>query len=309
MPLTVRIAGFLVAIAFCAVALYMGGRDLPPIAWEQPRIWGYLASAYVLYVGSQVIAAAAWMQTLAVFSVRLPPRRAETQLLVSQIGKYIPGNVAHLLGRVAMARSDGLGSAAVGLALVVEICLVLVAGGLLLAVLLLLAPDMVRTLLPRFDEGDSWRLSIAFVALLLAGIALGSWYLVQKVSRKSEASIKPMLAFKPLALHVVNFLILGLSLALVMQAIASESKVGITLPMSVFIAAWTIGFLTPGSPGGIGVREGLIVLGLGAAIGEGPALAIALVHRALAIVGDVTAFLLGLAIRMRDRSLPKKQED
>jgi hypothetical protein len=309
MSMTVRLAGFLVAVAFCAIALYKGGNDLPAIGWDQPWVWAYLATAFGLYVGSQVIAATAWMQTLAVFSVRLPPRRAETQLLISQIGKYIPGNVAHLLGRLALARSDGLGTSLIGLALLVEISLVLVAGGLLLAALVLFAPDMVRTLLPRFDELASRRLSITFVAFLVVGIAFGSWFFVQRVTQRSETLIRPLLAFKPLALHVINFLILGLSLALVMHAIASTASSGIALPVAVFVAAWTVGFLTPGAPGGIGVREGLIVLGLGAAIGEGPALAIALVHRALAIAGDVTTFVLGLAVRVRDGGLQQKRDE
>jgi glycosyltransferase 2 family protein len=301
----VRLAGFLLAVALCAVALHLGGRDLPAIGWDRPQVWAYLAGAFVLYVASQVIAATAWKQVLEVFSVRLTPRRAETQLLVSQIGKYIPGNVAHLLGRLALARTDGLASAVVGLAMLVEICLVLVAGGLLLAILLLLAPDLVRTLLPSFDQAGSQRLSIFFFGFLFAGISLGIWFLAKKVSQRSQTSIQPLVAFKPLALHLTNFLILGLSLALVMQAIAPGSDSGIALPLSVFVAAWTIGFLTPGSPGGIGVREGLLVLGIGAAIGEGPALAVALVHRALAIAGDLTAFLLGLAVRIHGDGMPR----
>lgn len=293
------------AVTLCAVVLYLGGRDLPAIGWDQPRVWAYLVGAFVLYVASQVIAAVAWKQTLDIFSVNLPQRRAETQLLVSQIGKYIPGNVAHLLGRIALTRTDGVASAVAGLAMLVEICLVLVAGGLLLAVLLILVPNLIGRLLPSFDEVASRRLSIAFVAFLFAGIALGSWFFIQKVSQRSQTSIQPIVAFKPLALHVTNFLTLGISLALVMQAIVPNSYLGIALPISVFVAAWTIGFITPGSPGGIGVREGLIIIGIAPAIGEGPALAVALVHRAVAIGGDVAAFLLGLAVRIRGDGMPR----
>lgn len=300
--------GALLAVVLCAVALYLGGRDLPAIGWDQPRVWALLAGAFMLYLASQVIAAAAWRQVLAAFSIHLPPGRAETQLLVSQIGKYIPGNVAHLIGRLALAKADGLVGAVVGLAMLVEICLLLLAGGLLLGLLLFLAPDLVQSLLPSLDEVASQQLSTVVVTLLLAGIALGSWFLAEKVSQRSQTSIQPLVAFKPLALHVANFLILGISLALVMEAIAPGAYSGIELPMSVFVAAWTIGFLTPGSPGGIGVREGLIVIGIGAAIGEGPALAVALIHRAMAIGGDVTAFLLGIVVRVRGDGLLRTRE-
>lgn len=301
-----RIAGLLLAVALCAVALYLGGRDLPAIAWDRPQVWACLGGAILLYIAAQLVAATAWRQTLALFAPPLPTGRSETQLLVSQIGKYIPGNVAHLVGRLALARMDGLGTGPVGLAMLVEIFLVVASGGLLVALLLLVAPDLVLRLMPGFDAAMSWRLTVLLVALLVGGVAIAAWLFSRKVRRRSEGAVRPQRALWPLALHLVNFLILGLSLALVMQAVSPGSGAGIALPVAVFVAAWTIGFLTPGAPGGIGVREGLIVLGLGAAIGEGPALAVALLHRALAIGGDVAVFLAGLAVRMRVRDPSQK---
>lgn len=53
----------------------------------------------------------------------------------------------------------------------------------------------------------------------------------------------------------------------------------------------------PGAPGGIGVRDSIIVLGLAITVGEGSALAIALLHRAVSILGDVCTFGVGCYLR------------
>lgn len=298
MRFAVHLLGFLVAFAFLAAAVWKGSGDLPELAWGSPGLWIPLLAAFGLYVVSQLLAAIAWAGTLAIFSVRLPPKRAATQLLVSQIGKYIPGNVAHFFGRLALARADGVPGTVVGLALLVEIGFVLSAGGLLLSALLLMAPDIIQPMLPDTSSATQRRFSIAAAFALGACVALCCWIVFRKTRLKSGTRAFDLSqSLVPLTLHLVNFVILGLSLAFAVQAVAPASGAGLFLPMSVFVAAWTIGFLTPGAPGGIGIREGLIVLGLGLAIGDGSALATALLHRALAVLGDLATFLIGILLR------------
>ncbi|MBN8630004.1 MAG: flippase-like domain-containing protein [Rhodobacterales bacterium] len=300
MPRLLRLIGVLVVIGFGGYALWKGGRDLPILPVGQPLFWGWLGLGLALYLVSQALAARAWSGTLSVFKVLLPPGRAETQLLVSQIGKYIPGNVAHLLGRLALARMDGVSSAVAGLAMLLEVGLVLTAGGLLFLAFLLFAPGLTLSLLPPGLAGSLASLSLPLAAALAAGIGMGLWYLVRLIRRKSAlAQLDPARAAKPLALHVVNFLALGLSLGCVTQAIAPTGNGTFLLSIPVFVVAWTVGFLMPGAPGGIGVREGLVVLGLGTSLGAGPALTAALLHRAICILGDLSIFALGYRRRQK----------
>jgi len=307
----VHLVGFAVAISVMVIAVLKGSDDLPDLAWGNPSLWIYLSLAFGSYALSQFLAALAWARTLSIFSVRLAPGRAATQLLVSQIGKYIPGNVAHFLGRLALARADGVAGTVVGLALVVEIGLVLAAGGVLLAVLLLVAPDIIQPMISGSSAATQRWLMIAAMCALGACVVACCWIVFRRVRLEASSARLdlPQLPFAFL-LHLVNFVILGLSLAFAVQAVAPGSGAGLFLPMSVFIAAWTIGFLTPGAPGGIGIREGLIALGLGLAIGNGPALATALVHRALAVLGDLAVFLVGVFLRAESSStaMPRKSD-
>lgn len=59
------------------------------------------------------------------------------------------------------------------------------------------------------------------------------------------------------------------------------------LVLSSFAIAWSIGFITPGAPSGIGIREAILLLLLIPLSGEGPALILALLFRLVTIGGDI----------------------
>ena len=61
--------------------------------------------------------------------------------------------------------------------------------------------------------------------------------------------------------------------------------------VAVFSLSWIAGFIIPGAPGGLGVREFMILLMLGPGYGETPALSAALLLRIITAGGDVLSFL------------------
>jgi uncharacterized membrane protein YbhN (UPF0104 family) len=71
------------------------------------------------------------------------------------------------------------------------------------------------------------------------------------------------------------------------------------LAIGVFAVAWVAGFVTLVSPGGIGVREAILLAGMTPAYGPGVALAAAMSYRVVTCLGDGLAFLLGLLIERR----------
>lgn len=62
---------------------------------------------------------------------------------------------------------------------------------------------------------------------------------------------------------------------------------------AVFLVSWLVGFVVPGAPGGIGIREATIVLLLGPVVGEADALAFSFLMRVIAVLGDAVLFLFG----------------
>lgn len=69
---------------------------------------------------------------------------------------------------------------------------------------------------------------------------------------------------------------------------------------STFAISWFLGFITPGSPAGIGVREGVTILLLSNYLGEPASLAISLIMRVITVTGDVLFYLCGLSVRKRN---------
>ena len=73
---------------------------------------------------------------------------------------------------------------------------------------------------------------------------------------------------------------------------------------AMFLLAWLIGFVTPGAPGGIGVREASLLLATSAIMGPGPALLFAAATRIVTLGGDA---LFALAALIAGQFRPAEQ--
>lgn len=299
MTRALRYFGAALAFGLIATVAARGIGDMPPLEAGEPSTWGWLGAGLALYCLSQVIGALAWGATLRAFGVALPRGRAASQLLVSQIGKYLPGNVAHFFGRLAVAKADGVAAALATSAMLLEICLVVGAGLSVAGALLLALPEFRVALATSLGEIFASGTALAFPVGVVVAILGGQIFLRRRTGQRPVSVARLSV---PLACHFLNFGVLGLSLWCAGRALSPDGEAGALAATAIFSVAWVAGFLTPGAPGGLGVRDGLLALGLGLFIGEGEALAVAVAHRALSTLGDVTIFCLGLALRRTPHS-------
>lgn len=288
------ILGTAVALAFFGVVFWRSAGALPPLDLGSGLVWRGLIGGLALYILSQLTGAAAWRAALAIYNVHLPALRAESQLLLSQIGKYIPGNVAHLIGRFALARTDGIEAAVAGAAMVLEVGFLLAVGISMVGVLVLVAPELVTALTAELpDWAFGWGAGLG-VCGLLAGLFAGPWLIWRRAGRPKLTLSRMVL---PVMLHGGNFILLGISLWCVALAVHPDGTAGLIQCTIIFITAWVAGFLMPGAPGGVGVRDGIIALGLELFIGPGAGLSVAVAHRAISVLGDIATFGIGLMLR------------
>ena len=63
--------------------------------------------------------------------------------------------------------------------------------------------------------------------------------------------------------------------------------------VGAFGLAWIAGFLIPGAPAGLGVREALFVALIAPEVGAGAALACAILHRLVTAIADLVVALGG----------------
>ena len=97
----------------------------------------------------------------------------------------------------------------------------------------------------------------------------------------------------------MNFLLAGAALDLLARGVFGEATSQFALLSGIFAIAWVAGFITPGAPGGLGVREAILVTVLTPLYGGGTAVALTIVLRICTFAADGLGFLAGLAARKR----------
>lgn len=301
-----RWLGAALAVLGLAYLVVFGARhaaDLPAISWDARRLAG-LAAAVGLYELTLLSGASAWHALLRALGER--PRYTEVLgiLAVSQAGKYLPGNVGQYVGRVALARESGLAPAPVLLTLVLETACAILAG--------LATVAMTAAGLP-FGHGAPmapmapWRIAAAATAAagaLAAAVVLLRRESVRRRLRLPEpppggpaAQLRAGLAC--LGFYGFNFLVLGVCAAVVSRTVLAAPTVPLPALVGLFAAAWVAGFVTPGAPAGLGVREAVLVGGLRPLVGPGVAFSLPVLFRLVTVMGDGVGFGLGWLLRRR----------
>ena len=245
------------------------------------------ALALGLYVGAGLLLGAGWV-LLVRLSSAAAPRAAPLFVghLRAQLAKYLPGNVFHLAYRHIAARREGVGHRALALALVLESVLVIAAGAIL-------GLGVVSD--PRLDALAPWARQLVWAAPVLALLA---WVGVGAVGRRGGfAQLAPARTAPPFFAVLVLDLAFFVLAALALRMLSEQPS---ALPFAAWCGwlalAWALGYVTPGAPAGIGLREAVLALGLAPVLGEAGALALALVYRLLTLVADAVLALAGFAM-------------
>lgn len=221
-------------------------------------------------------------------------RRLFVAYAKSSIFKYLPGNVFHFVGRNVYAKTDDATHWRLAVATIAELALSAFSA-LGLAALFLVVDG---TVLP----WASW----SWATLAVAGAIGGAW-LVWRVLPGRLGRLAGLHALRgglprAMLLSALSFFALGAIAAGFAHAVWPD-RFATAGTIGVFLIAWLAGFVVPGAPGGLGVREAVIVLFLSPQVGEATALQFALLLRVVSTIGDVVLYALGkLAEQLESRS-------
>ena len=91
---------------------------------------------------------------------------------------------------------------------------------------------------------------------------------------------------------------------MILDSIFDEEIRSFTIIAGMFAAAWLAGFLAPGAPAGLGIREVLLVQVLSLAYPDPTALGATMILRVVTTLGDATAFVIGHAMGRQPRNSP-----
>ena len=103
---------------------------------------------------------------------------------------------------------------------------------------------------------------------------------------------------RPLIFYISYLLISSLIFISTYKLVIENTDFGISdyLIESVsFILSWFIGFITPGSPAGLGIRELMLAKTIGQSIPASDLACIVFLSRVISVLADIIYFLISLA--------------
>jgi hypothetical protein len=118
----------IVATSFLAQAVEQHWAEVPEIRWTQGAVYALLGTI-VLVLFNLGLGGLMWKALLKDQGVVIPVATSFQIVGMSQVGKYLPGNIGHLVGQVGLAKDAGI-PVGVSLAAMLVSTLWLVATGL-----------------------------------------------------------------------------------------------------------------------------------------------------------------------------------
>lgn len=264
----------------------------------------------LLYSASILTTAIAWTRLLR--SMHQPARfgRLLPILATTQFGKYLPGNVAQHIGRIALVRGVGVQLPAAVFSVAYELLLALVASAHIGALTLLWSPPAaLRTW--RITE---YRLPLLVAITAFAVVALwlapriAVWLERLRAGRRSEPqSIPASLHLDPAtvvscyALYASSFVMIGAGLWLVAQGLAGPMAhvPGMLFFVGAFASSWILGFIAPGAPAGLGIREAILSAWLSGVLPPAEVVLLVVTLRIATTLGDLLNFAWGSVFMLR----------
>lgn len=208
------------------------------------------------------------------------------------LGRYVPGSVAMVAGRIGLCRKRGLPAATTFASIVYENVLILVTALLLSAASVPFWPAF------RYDRFALLLLVLAPMGLLLLHpVVFGrlSNYLLARASRAPLGETLPygrVLYLVPY--YLMGWLLLGLGFAALAASVAQVRSDDLALLVGGYAFAWEAGFLSV-VPSGIGVKEGALTAISGLAFPVPVAVALAALSRIWQTLAELAAATLAWA--------------
>jgi hypothetical protein len=231
--------------------------------WQEVAAIHISDRAYFLLLGALLITLVAhvwsgwvWTWILIAFKQSMGTLSGIRVYLLTNIAKYLPGNIWHFYGRISAVTKNG-GSLSVATVSVLLEPLLMAAAALLVGSIAM---------------GFNWHsnnfqfkiIGIQFACLLIILLGIHPYFLnpiINQLSRsKNKQQIIDRIELKnyPLMPFIgeISFVILrSIGFILTLMALQSISLAQIPALISAFSFAWLLGLIVPGAPGGMGIFE------------------------------------------------------
>ncbi len=221
----------------------------------------------------------------------------------ANILKYVPGNVFHYVGRNSLAPKINASHADIALATVVDmLCTVIISA---IVSLVFMKEAFFTYLFMFFDKFILFFLAIFFVLISLLV------FLVYKfkskiynfiVEHRKILNKKSFLKFfGTLLMYIFNNIFSAVIYLIVMRVFLNYDFdfYSFCNVVGAFNLAWIVGFVVPGSPGGIGIRESVMTIIAGSLLNSDMIVLSMVIYRFVNILADVTSYIIAVFVNKK----------
>jgi uncharacterized membrane protein YbhN (UPF0104 family) len=242
---------------FAALVLFFAVRSLASqwdkVGWRLTHIqfgWQWITAATALILVTYALLIEGWRRVLGAWDSHLPFMQAARIWFLSNLGKYVPGNIWSLTAMGVMAKKRGLSAlAASGSSVIMQMvslatgaAIVMVTGAKLLGQPLLVGAAVV----------------LLVVVLLSAPKFLPplAVWVGSLIGRDIAPPSVPATSIWTAAFaSTLSWLFYGLAFQLFVRGLLGAAPGEISSYIAVYTAAYILGFISPIAPAGLGVRE------------------------------------------------------
>jgi len=287
---TLRVLIVAVCLFYLLDRLFHSWQELAALV-EDPWAWIGLATASFGYAALMGLLVIAWGVLLRrSLEDQFEWRQVFRIYGVANLGKFLPGNMFHFAGRQILAARIGWPQSAVAGATLTEILLQVVTVSIVIAVASFIEDETGESGLEWVLE--QWHIPWWVAAMMLTvgvAILLLTPFILRRQKRMIFAAAPTDVVFASI-LHVLFFAGNMLLVSLAYRFIEMDGESLSIMIGAGYLASWLLGFLTPGAPAGLGVREATFTLIIGPLTGVPEALALVLFMRLVTTLGDGLLF-------------------
>ncbi len=289
----VAVLGVIAYFVWRALATGLKASDFLHLRFSLPYLlasWAVLVCYYAMYTGGMHV-------ILRLLGAPSSLGRAFKLNFATSVGKYVPGGIWPVFGRLTLGPKLGLPRRVVAPGMVLEAGLS-VAGGLLV----FFASLVFGGVLPGATRSWQWA---ALAGIVVVGLlppvfrrVLGWGFRLARV----DAPV-PRLGFATtlglVAYYAVSWLVAGAALRLYTLALVTGAPGSVLRYAGAYAAASVTGLVVLLAPGGIGVREGVMTVLLAPLVGGASATVVGFSARAWSTLVELAASAVAVALPVR----------
>jgi glycosyltransferase 2 family protein len=255
---------------------------------------GWLALAALVVFFTYALYIESWRRLLAGWGQRIPFRAAARAWCLANLGRYLPGKIWSVAGLVVLAERAGVHGGAAAASAFASQALILGAGAAVVAAATPRATSAVRL--------------VAAVLVAVATVGALVWKPTANRLGRLLNSGTPLAPLHPSAvaaaasLMIGGWLTYGLAFWLLARGILPGAALPLTTAAGAFALGYLLGMLALFAPGGVGVRELVLVGLLTPHLGSGGAVAVSVGSRVLLTLTEAAAAGASLLLPSRSES-------